>query len=110
MSEHLKIMPFDIGEVLQSIQGHVKRAGSLRNLAKMWKVTPAYLSDILLGRRQPGPKVLRNMCLVARKKVSILYYWEPDEFPKESAANRRRAKAQYKKERDFEERNLTSPF
>ncbi len=32
--------------------------GSLRKLAAKMKISPAYLSDVRLGNREPGPSVL----------------------------------------------------
>jgi len=72
----MKVMPFELDEVLQSIRGHVKRAGSLRSLGRKWRVTPAYLSDILLGRRKPGPKVLKHMNLICERTVKVIYRYE----------------------------------
>jgi hypothetical protein len=36
-------------------------AGGTRKLAKLWKVSAAFISDISLGRRRPGPKILKRM-------------------------------------------------
>jgi hypothetical protein len=40
------------------IRDLVKEVGSLRAAAKKWKCSAAYLSDVLNGRRAPGPRVL----------------------------------------------------
>lgn len=72
----MKLIPFDLDEVLNAIRGHVTRAGSLRALGRKWKVTPAYLSDILLGSRKPGPKVLKHMKLVAVREVKVTYHYQ----------------------------------
>lgn len=51
----------------------IKRAGSLRSLAREWKISPAMLSDVMTGRRGPGPKVLDHFGL---KRVVIVTYQE----------------------------------
>lgn len=52
------------------VRGLVKReiikAGSLRNLAKQWSVSPAYVSDVMLNRRLPGPAILKPLGLQRR--------------------------------------------
>lgn len=42
-------------EVRRLIQSAVASAPSLRQLAKQWGVSPAYLSDCCSRRRAPGP-------------------------------------------------------
>lgn len=32
-------------------------------LAREWRISPQYLSDVLLGRRKPGPKILKRLGL-----------------------------------------------
>lgn len=49
------------GEVRIVLREMVDGYESLRQAAAKWKVSPAYLSDILSGRRQPGMKILRVM-------------------------------------------------
>jgi hypothetical protein len=39
----------------------IERAGGVRALAREWDVSPAQISDVMNGRRGPGPKVLRNL-------------------------------------------------
>jgi hypothetical protein len=50
-------------EVLQVIKRHADSKGGIRALARHWKVSAAYLSDILLEKRYPGPKVLKHLGL-----------------------------------------------
>lgn len=45
-------------DIIILIQHQVKRAGSMRALARDWNITVSYVSDLLNGRRAPGPKVL----------------------------------------------------
>jgi len=46
-------------EVLALVAYEIERAGSLRKYAKQIGVSPAYLSDAMRGRRNPGPSILR---------------------------------------------------
>jgi len=65
-------------EIRKQIAGYVQAAGSLRNLAAIWKVSPAYLSDVLNGRRAPGPKVLDP---IGYKRVKVVTYEPKTEIP-----------------------------
>lgn len=58
-------------QVVERVRKEVKRAGSIRALAREWNVTSAYLSFILSGRRSPGPKVLHMLGL---KRVESITY------------------------------------
>lgn len=40
------------------IRAAVKAAGSQRALARQWEISPSYLTDLLRGLREPGPKIL----------------------------------------------------
>ena len=44
---------------------------SLREAARTWKLSAAYLSDVLNGKREPGPKILRVVGL--EKRVVVRY-------------------------------------
>lgn len=44
---------------------------SLREAARTWKLSAAYLSDVLNGKREPGPKILKVMGL--EKRVAVRY-------------------------------------
>ena len=52
------------------IAAEVARIGSLRQAAKKWKVSPAYLSDVLNARRNPGPAILRPLGYERRVEVT----------------------------------------
>jgi transcriptional regulator with XRE-family HTH domain len=52
-------------EVRKRVEALVVEAGSLRELARRWDVSPSYLSDFLNGRRGPGPQILGPLGLVA---------------------------------------------
>lgn len=53
------------------IAAAVKAVGSLREAARRWGVSPAYLSDVLNGRRAPGPSVLEP--LGYERVVTVVY-------------------------------------
>jgi transcriptional regulator with XRE-family HTH domain len=46
---------------------------SLRTLAKELKLSAAYVSDVLRGNREPGPKILAPLHL-RRVKTTVIYY------------------------------------
>jgi hypothetical protein len=45
-------------QVIDALRTYCKRAGSQATVAKQASVSETYLSDVLKGRRTPGPKVL----------------------------------------------------
>lgn len=49
---------YDEPGVIALIRAARDRAGSMRALAREWGVGPSYISDLLDGRRAPGPKIL----------------------------------------------------
>ncbi len=46
---------------------------SLRSLAKKWNVSAPYISDVLLGRREAGPKILSRLGLSRTRSVTVVY-------------------------------------
>lgn len=62
--------------VLAHINGLVMRAGSLRALARTWDISAPYLSDVLLGKRNPGPKILKHLGLRCHVVVTRQYSYE----------------------------------
>ena len=40
------------------IRSACQQAGSQRKLAQAWDVSPSYITDLLAGMRDPGPKIL----------------------------------------------------
>ena len=48
-------------QLLDVLRREITRDGSLRATARRLKITPAYLSDVMRGRRDPGPKVLEPL-------------------------------------------------
>ena len=58
-------------EVNELLYRMVKRACSRSALAKEIGVSPAYIGDVLLGKRDPGPAILNVLGL--RRQVQITY-------------------------------------
>lgn len=46
---------------------------SLRQTAERLQVSAAYLSDILLGKRKPGPKILKALRIKRTVERRVLY-------------------------------------
>jgi hypothetical protein len=59
--------------VVEMVEAAIARAGSVRALARRWKVSAAYLSDIRHGRRAPGVKVLRRIGITAHVQREVTY-------------------------------------
>lgn len=57
-------------QMREVIRQEMNAVGSLREAAKKWKLSPAYLSDCLNGRRNPGPAILRALGYVRVVKVT----------------------------------------
>ena len=49
--------------VLETIEAAIAAAGSAQALAAAWGISAAYLSDVRLGKREPGPKILERLGL-----------------------------------------------
>jgi len=58
-------------EVVMLLQKMVDRAGSQSAFAKEIGVTGAYIGDVLHGKRDPGPAILKVLGL--RRQVQITY-------------------------------------
>jgi DNA-binding transcriptional regulator YdaS (Cro superfamily) len=58
-------------DVIRLIRTRVKAAGSQRALTREWGISPAHMSDVLSGRRGPGPKILDRLNL--RRVVRVDY-------------------------------------
>lgn len=50
-------------QVLQIVESERDAAGGVRALARKWRLSAPYISDVLRGRRDPGPKVLKKLGL-----------------------------------------------
>src|ERR1700685_4593355 len=79
-----------IQAVLKMVSREIDEAGSLRKLAEAWGISAAYLSDVMLERRLPGPAILGKMGLRVRKTVSRVYEkerpWKPPKSKPRSEA------------------------
>lgn len=51
-------------DVKKLIAKEIARAGTMTALAREWGVSVVTISDIMAGRRGPGPKVLRNLGMI----------------------------------------------
>jgi hypothetical protein len=49
--------------VIRMVEREAVKAGSIRGLARKWKLSAPYISDVLLRRRDPGPSILRKLKL-----------------------------------------------
>ena len=54
-------MLYTTDDVLSAIRTRVKKAGTQVRVAADLGVSPVYLSDVLAGRRAPGPTLLRAL-------------------------------------------------
>jgi hypothetical protein len=66
-------MKFTLAEVLAMIKNNIEYTGSLRKQALDWKISAAYLSDIVNGRRLPGNKVLKPLNLKLEQETLRTY-------------------------------------
>ena len=48
-------------ELVQLLQQKIQRAGTQTAIAKELGITPAYLGDVLRGKRDPGPSLLNAL-------------------------------------------------
>lgn len=57
-----------------AVRGLLERAvggaGSLREWARRHKLSPAYVSDVLAGRREPGPSICDAFGIEAQRKTT----------------------------------------
>jgi hypothetical protein len=51
----------DLAEIYASARTAIEAAGSQADWARQIGVTPAYVSDFLNARRDPGPKILEAL-------------------------------------------------
>ena len=63
----------EIGQVLFRISHRILEAGSLRKMALEWGISAPYLSDVVRGRRNPGPSILKHFNLKAVKTCKTVY-------------------------------------
>lgn len=60
-------MEFSANQVRQLLADKCKAAGGQAHWAKKHKVSPAYVSDVLLKRRAPGEAIARALGLEERR-------------------------------------------
>lgn len=57
-------------DVRKLVGERIERAGGVRSLSREWgDVSPNMISDLMNGRRGPGPKMLRHLGLSRRELV-----------------------------------------
>ena len=68
--KNMKLVPrSEINEMLRKRQGE----RSLREYAKTIDMSVAYLSDVLRGNREPGPRILKMLKLRKQKTTEVTY-------------------------------------
>ena len=63
MQNCLKLSVMTRDELVQLLQHKIQQAGTQTAVAKELGITPAYLGDVLRGKREPGPSVLNALGL-----------------------------------------------
>jgi len=71
MQNLLNIYLMTRDDLIKVLEQRAKRAGSRSALAREMGVSPAYVGDVLLGKRDPGPAILKVLGL--RRQVQITY-------------------------------------
>lgn len=59
-------------QLVSLLKQQVKDAGSQKQFAFRWGISQQYLTDVLKGRRMPGPKILKMLgyeSMVVYKKI-----------------------------------------
>ena len=56
-------------EFHREFERQIREAGGVRRLAQRLRVSPAYVSDIRLGKRDPGPSILNAMGYKMERRV-----------------------------------------
>jgi len=55
------------------IAGRIKRAGSMRRLARELGVSAAYISDVMRDKRNPGPAILDPLGIECVATIKVIY-------------------------------------
>ena len=71
--ETLGAAPLSRFELLDILRGEIAVAGSQRAWARSAKVSVAYVSDVLRGRRDPGPSILKPLGYTRQETYSVAY-------------------------------------
>lgn len=64
---------FNTTDVLNMLRSHISYEESQKDLAREMGVSEAYVSLVLAGKRQPGPKVLTFLGLRQIVKRTVTY-------------------------------------
>lgn len=59
--------------VAMMVQRCADEAGGVRALARKWKVSAAYVSDLARGNRAPGPPILKRLNLKKNPPAPTTY-------------------------------------
>lgn len=59
-------------QVRRKVESEMIKAGSIRALAREWRISASYLCDFLNGRRGPGPQILRPLGLIQVVEVRYI--------------------------------------
>lgn len=60
-------------KMLGRLESAIDDAGGVRALARRWGVSAGYVSQVRLGRRQPGPRILLRLGLRCERTVRVRY-------------------------------------
>jgi hypothetical protein len=80
--------PLSRFELLDVLRAQIQDAGSQSAWARRAKVSKAYVSDVLKGRRDPGPSILRALGYFKQEAHSVGYF--PDALSGASSDGRER--------------------
>lgn len=58
-------------DVLAKLRRAIQQDGSLRATARRFRCSPAYLSDTLKGKRDPGPKLLTPLGMIREAGTTV---------------------------------------
>jgi len=53
----------DTKRIRDEIRNRLLSYETQKQMARDWRISPQYLSDLLKGRRKPGPKILKRLGL-----------------------------------------------
>jgi hypothetical protein len=62
-----------VEDVCDLLRRACDKAGGIREWARQHDVSAAYVSDVLLSRRAPGPSICGPLGLEAVRKVTVTY-------------------------------------
>jgi hypothetical protein len=50
-----------IDSLRKILEARITRLGGYHEAGRLWQISPGYLCDIVIGRRRPGPKVMKAL-------------------------------------------------